>query len=128
MARIAKPAANTATAAAKPAKVAKLDKAAKGTATDAKPAKAPKADKADATPKAPRGQFATGKLRVTAEGKAATLRGGRAARLALVRSLDGRPMAEVLGAAYRIEGEAADRTLNSGNLAVFADKGFIEIV
>lgn len=124
MARIAKSA--TPAAAAKPAKVAKLDKS-------AKPAKAAKAAKAakpetDAKPAKARGQFATGKLRVTAEGKAATLRGGRAARLALVRSLDGRPMAEVLGASYTLDGESAARTLNSGNLAVFAEKGYIEIV
>lgn len=121
MARIAKTA--TPAAAAKPAKVAKLDKS-------AKPAKAAKAAKpeTDAKPAKARGQFATGKLRVTAEGKAATLRGGRAARLALVRSLDGKPMAEVLGASYTLDGESAARTLNSGNLAVFAEKGYIEIV
>ena len=67
-------------------------------------------------------------MRVTPEGKAATLRGGRQVRLELVRSLDGKPMAEVIGAAYRLDGEAADRTLNSSNIAVFVDKGFVEIV
>lgn len=118
MARIAKTAASTATA--KPAKVAKLDKA-------AKPAKAEKAPKAETESK-PRGQFANGKLRVTPEGKAATLRGGRQVRLDLVRKLDGKPMSEVLGSTYRLDGESDDRTLNSGNIAVFAEKGFIEIV
>ena len=124
MARIAKSAPAAAAAPAKPGKVGKIDKTATPAAKPAKPAKADAAD----TPKTPRGQYAVGKLRVTAEGKAATLRGGRGARLDLVRKLDGKPMSEVIGAAYRLDGEGADRTLNSGNIAVFVDKGLIEIV
>lgn len=117
----------TKTASAAPAttkaagKVGKIDKA----------PKAPKAPKAEAEGEAKTkraSQYSTGKLKVTAAGKAATLRGGRQVRLDLVRSLDGKPMSEVYGAPYRLEGEDEDRTLVAANLALFVEKGFIEIV